>query len=449
MTVAAEAASGARSCEKPGQVLNASSLASLPADKRLLFLNSLTDLEAAILLHDWSFWARDAQAAPPGDWRVWLLLAGRGFGKTRAGAEWVREQARDGARRIALVAPTSADARDTMIEGESGLLAISPDWERPMWEPSKRRLTWTNGAIATAYSADEPDRLRGPQHDAAWCDEVAAWRYPEAWDMLQLGLRLGADPRCVVTTTPRPTPLVRMLVGRSDCAISRGSSYDNAANLAPAFLEQIVRRYEGTRIGRQEIHAELLEDVPGALWQQAQLDTLRTEIVPALQRIVVAVDPPTTSGPTANECGIIVAGVSDARRVYVLADRSLAGSPHEWARQAVAAYHTHGADRLVAEVNQGGDMIEALVRQVDPDLAYKAVHARHGKKVRAEPVAALYEQNRVFHAGRFSALEDQMCAFSTAAGWTGSGSPDRVDALVWAISDLLPNRGAGPAMRCL
>ncbi|MFN3232927.1 MAG: DNA-packaging protein [Alphaproteobacteria bacterium] len=429
--------------------MNASSLASLPADKRLLFLNSLTDLEAAILLHDWSFWARDAQAAPPGDWRVWLLLAGRGFGKTRAGAEWVREQARDGARRIALVAPTSADARDTMIEGESGLLAISPDWERPMWEPSKRRLTWTNGAIATAYSADEPDRLRGPQHDAAWCDEVAAWRYPEAWDMLQLGLRLGADPRCVVTTTPRPTPLVRMLVGRSDCAISRGSSYDNAANLAPAFLEQIVRRYEGTRIGRQEIHAELLEDVPGALWQQAQLDTLRTEIVPALQRIVVAVDPPTTSGPTANECGIIVAGVSDARRVYVLADRSLAGSPHEWARQAVAAYHTHGADRLVAEVNQGGDMIEALVRQVDPDLAYKAVHARHGKKVRAEPVAALYEQNRVFHAGRFSALEDQMCAFSTAAGWTGSGSPDRVDALVWAISDLLPNRGAGPAMRCL
>ncbi len=439
----------ARSSAMPKPALSASWVASLPLNRRSAFLNSLTDLEAAILLFDWHFWARTSQLPPPGNWRVWLLLAGRGFGKTRAGAEWIRARARAESARIALVGPTAADVRDTMIEGESGLLAISPPWERPAWESSKRRLTWPNGAVATAYSADEPDRLRGPQHDAAWCDELCAWRYPEAWDMLLLGLRLGSEPRCVVTTTPRPGPVIKDLLTRDDCAVSRGSSYDNAANLAPAFFKQIVNRYEGTRIGRQEIHAELLEDVPGALWQRSVIEASHTAIVPELDRVVVAVDPPASSGPQANECGIVAAGLASDGTVYVLADRSMRASPHEWACEAVAAYHSFAADRLVAEVNQGGDMVEALIRQVDTDVSYKGVRAMRGKVLRAEPVAALYEQGRVRHAGRLDELEDQMCAFSAGAKPGGAASPDRLDALVWAVSELLPNRGNDPSVRSL
>ncbi len=387
----------------------------------------------------------DKQKPPPGDWRVWLLLAGRGFGKTRTGAELVRLRVgMRTARHVALVAPTAADARDVMVEGESGLLAIAPPWNRPEYEPSKRRLTWENGAIATTYSADEPARLRGPQHDFAWCDELAAWRYPEAWDMLMFGLRLGDDPRAVVTTTPRPTRLIKALVADPKVAVTRGSTYDNKNNLAPAFLEQIVRRYEGTRLGRQELEAEILEDVPGALWTHGLIDATRVNTVPSLTRIVVAIDPAVSADEHADETGIVVAGKDAAGHGYVLADLSGRYAPTEWARAAIAAYRSHGADRVVAEVNNGGDMVEATLRMVDPAVSFAAVHASHGKVARAEPVAALYEQGRVHHLGALPRLEDQMCCFAHDYDRVASGySPDRVDALVWALSELLVEPRAG------
>jgi len=357
--------------------------------------------------------ARDEQKPPPGDWRVWLLLAGRGFGKTRTGAELVRQRiAAHRARHVALVAPTAADARDVMVEGESGLLAIAPPWNRPEYEPSKRRLTWPNGAIATTYSADEPERLRGPQHDFAWCDELAAWRYPEAWDMLMFGLRLGDDPRAVVTTTPRPTKLIKALLADPKVIVTRGTTYENKRNLPPAFLEQIVRRYEGTRLGRQELQAEILEDVPGALWGHGMIDAARVASVPELTRIVVAIDPAAGSGEHSDETGIVVAGKDAAGHGYVLADISGRYAPTEWARAAIKAYRAHDADRVVAEVNNGGEMVEATIRVVDPNVAFTAVRAARGKVARAEPVAALYEQGRVHHLGAFAQLEDQMCGFA-------------------------------------
>jgi phage terminase large subunit-like protein len=387
-------------------------------------------------------WARELsrveQRAPPGDWRIWLLLAGRGFGKTRAGAEWLREQVETArAGRVALVAPTAADARDVMIEGESGLLRIAPERNRPTYEPSKRRLTWPNGAIATAYSAEEPDRLRGPQHDAAWCDEIAAWRHEASWDMLMFGLRLGADPRCVVTTTPRPGRLLRMLVKDPHVAVTRGSTFDNREHLAPAFLDAIVKRYHGTRLGRQELLAELLEDAPGALWSRDAIERGGIAVAPALSRIVVAIDPAVTSGAESDETGIIVAGSDDNGHGYVLDDLSGRFAPHEWARRAIAAYHGHHADRIVAEINNGGEMVEATLRVIDPHASYRAVHASRGKAMRAEPVAALYEQGRIHHVGRLPQLEDQMCNFTGVAERAGRPSPDRVDALVWAITDLM------------
>ena len=346
-----------------------------------------------------------------------------------------------------MVAPTAADARDVMIEGESGILAISPEWERPNYEPSKRRLTWPNGAIATAYSADEPERLRGPQHDSAWCDEVASWRYPEAWDMLMFGLRLGDDPRVVVTTTPKPVKIIRELIADPTTAITRGSTYENRPNLAPPFFEQIIRKYEGTRLGRQELNAEILDDVPGALWTRARIEETRWPVhrnVPELTRIVVAIDPAVTSGDEADETGIIVAGIDANDHGYVLADQSGRYPPTEWARIAIALYHQHKADRIVAEVNNGGDMVEATIRMIDANVAYTAVHASRGKVVRAEPVAALYEQRRIHHVGAFPTLEDQQCGFTTDFDRKAAGfSPDRVDALVWAFSDLMVDQMAG------
>jgi phage terminase large subunit-like protein len=321
----------------------------------------LTPEEAALLEHDWELWARPQQLPPPGDWRVWLLLAGRGFGKTRSGAEWVRMRVELGlSRRVALVAPTAADARDVMIEGESGLIACAPKDFRPRFAPSKRRLTWPNGAVATCYSAEEPERLRGPQHDAAWCDELAAWRYEEAWDMLMLGLRLGADPRCIVTTTPKPVRLVRSLLASDTVAVTRGATRENAANLAPAFLDAIVKRYDGTRLGRQELEAELLEDVPGALWHRAMFERegMRVAAAPALARIVVAIDPAATNGEGADETGIIAAGIAADGAAYVLEDLSGRMAPHEWAARAIGAYRALGAERIVAEVNNGGDMVD-------------------------------------------------------------------------------------------
>ena len=407
--------------------LHAGWLASLPEPARNI-LAALSPGEARALLYDWSFWARPTQLPPPGDWRVWLLLAGRGFGKTRTGAELIRARvAALTARRLALVAPTAADARNVMVEGESGLLAVSPPWDRPRYEPSKRRLTWPNG-----------------------CDELGSWRYPEAWDMLMFGLRLVDDPRVVVTTTPRPTKLIRALIADPTAVVTRGSTYENRANLAPAFLDQIIRKYEGTRLGRQELEAELLDDVPGALWTRGIIEAARAQAAPTLARVVVAIDPAATSTAEADETGIIVAGKDEQGQGWVLADMSGRYPPTEWAKTAIAAYRAHRADRVVAEVNHGGEMVEATLRAIDSNVPFSAVRASRGKVTRAEPVAALYEQGRVHHVGSFPQLEDQMCDF-VPTGYDDVGlrsprhSPDRVDALVWSLTNLLlepmPNEG--------
>lgn len=366
------------------------------------------------------------------------MLAGRGFGKTRTGAELVRAKVEAGeATRVALVGQTAADVRDVMIEGESGLLSVCPPWFEPKYEPSKRRLTWPNGAIATAYSADEPRQLRGPQHDFAWADELASWSTPEAWDQLMFGLRLGADPRVIVTTTPRPTKAIRDLLVDPTTVITRGSTYDNRANLAPAFFEQIIRKYEGTRLGRQELHAEVLDDVPGALWTRAMLDATRARTSPPeLTRVVVAIDPAVTSGEDSDETGIVTVGKDAAGEYHVLADRSCRMTPDGWARRAVTAFDEYNADRIVAEVNNGGDLVEATLRTVRRNIPYAKVHASRGKRVRAEPIAALYEQCRVHHYGDLAQLEDQMVTF-TPDGM--DGSPDRVDALVWGLTELQGN----------
>ncbi len=400
---------------------------------------------------DWTLHARPNQLPPPGVWAIWLALAGRGWGKTRAGAEWVRGEVESGrARRVALVGATASDLRDVMIEGESGLLAVASPWCRPTYEVSKRRLSWPNGAIATAYSAEEPDRLRGPQHDLLWADELASWQYmQETWDMAMFGLRLGRNPRCMVTTTPRPLKLIRDLLAREgqDVVVSRGATRENAENLAPTFLNEIVRRYQGTRLGRQELDAELLNDVPGALWQREWIDEARVTAAPEdLVRVVVAVDPATTSGENADETGIVVCAVDADGHGYVLADVSGRYQPHEWAAKAISAYHRYKADFIVAEVNQGGDMVEAVIRQVDPNVAFRKVHASRGKVARAEPVSAIYEQRRISHVGSFPQLEDQLCSMTNDFDRSRAGySPDRVDALVWGMSQLIiePMPGAG------
>ena len=390
--------------------------------------------DAAALMHDWRLWRRPKQATPPGDWTVWVLLAGRGFGKTRTGAEWVRENVVEGgARHVALVGPTAADVRDTMIEGESGLLSVFPEAERPKYEPSKRRVTFHNGATATAFSADEPDRLRGPNHDLAWADELAAWRYPEAWDMLSFGLRIGKRPRVVVTTTPRPLPIIKTLLARPDAVVTRGSTFENRSNLASAFLTEIVARYEGTRLGRQELHAEILDDVLGALWSREMLEDARVIRVPDLTRIVVAIDPAISSNPNSAETGIVAAGVGTDGHGYVLEDRSLRASPNDWATEAVTLFHRLKADRIVAEANQGGDMVRHTLDTVERGIPVRLVHASRGKRVRAEPVAALYEQHRIHHVGMFGPLEDQLCSWVPGE----SESPDRLDALVWALTELM------------
>lgn len=396
--------------------------------------------ELAVLEYDWKFWGRKTQIEPGGNWLYWLILAGRGFGKTRSGAEWVRSVVEScQAKRIALVAPTAADARDTMVEGESGILAISPPWNRPIYEPSKRRLTWPNGAIATLFSAEEPNRLRGPQHDAAWCDEIAAWKYPtETWNMLLFGLRLGKYPRAVITTTPRPIPIVRELVADRRTIVTKGTTYENQKNLAPSFVEKIISKYEGTRLGRQELNAEILEDNPDALWQRNAIEAHRVSSFPNLVRIVVGVDPAVTSSRGSDDTGIVVAGIDAQRHAYVLGDYSCHTTPKEWALEAVSAFHKHNADRLVGEVNNGGELVETTIRTIQPDIPYKAVHASRGKQVRAEPISSLYEQGRVHHVGCFPALEDQMCEWIPGSG----KSPDRVDALVWALTELFGGSGA-------
>lgn len=445
---------------KPGQRFSAAWLALQPREVQVEFWATLPRSLQRELPYLWPFWAREDQLPPEGEWTAWVILGGRGAGKTRAGAEWVRARiegstplAGGRCRRMALVAETVADARDVMVEGDSGLLAISPPDRRPRFEPSKRRLTWPNGAVALLFSAEDPESLRGPQFDGAWADELAKWRYgQETWDMLQFGLRLGPDPRQVVTTTPRPVAVLKALLADPHTRVTRASTYANRANLAPQFFERIVARYEGTRLGRQELEAELLDDDPDALWQRALLDRHRVAQPAELRRIVVAVDPPASTGPKADACGIVAAGLGVDGHGYVLADGTVQGrTPQGWAEHAVALYHRFAADRLIGETNNGGDMIAAIVRQVDATVAFQSVRASHGKVARAEPVAALYEQGRIHHVGGLAALEDQMCAFTRGfdpkrAGW----SPDRVDALVWALSALMLGvSAASPRVRTL
>lgn len=388
----------------------------------------------------WGETRRPNQVPPHGDWRTWLLMAGRGFGKTRTGAEFVREEIMAGrARRVALVAPTAADARDVMVEGQSGLLAVCAAYGIVAhYKPSLRRVDFVNGARATLYSAEESERLRGPQHDLAWCDELGAWGNPDTWDQLQFGLRIGANPRQVVTTTPRPVPLVRRLVADPSTVVTRGSTFDNRDHLAPAFIAQIAAKYEGTRLGRQELAGELLEDVEGALWSLDLIEQarMRPEAVPQLARIVVAIDPQAgySADGDLSETGMIVAGVDAEGHAYVLNDLSANYTPGGWAARAVEAYRDAEADRIVAEANQGGEMVLHALATVDPNAPVTLVRASRGKQARAEPVAALYEQGRVHHVGLFPKLEDQMATYVPERS---TRSPDRMDALVWAVTSLV------------
>lgn len=384
---------------------------------------------------------------------MWLLLSGRGFGKTRVGAEWVIDRAKHGPYfPIALVGQTKADVRDTMIEvGESSVLKISPPWFRPVYEPSKRRLTWPNGMIATVFSGDEPDQLRGPQHGSAWIDELAKFKYPkDTWDNLVLGLRLGGNPQAVVTTTPRPIPIIKELVADSSTHVTIGSTYENIANLSPVFIREVVKRYEGTRLGQQELYGALMLDTPGALWTRDVLEATRTKKAPDLIRIVVAVDPGASTSEGANNTGIIANGLDANRHGYVLADATCKAKPAAWGEKVVRLYDFLNADCVVAEVNQGGDMVAHVVRTAakalfdqgernTPEINVKTVRASRGKYTRAEPISALYDQKRVHHVGLFAELEDELCTWVP-----GEDSPDRLDANVWGLTELMLNQPGEP-----
>lgn len=414
--------------------VTAATFMKLPHAARIRAIKALSDEECAALMYDWDFWARPEQKLPEADWSFWLALAGRGWGKTRVGAETVRIWVRQGFQYVNLIGATSDDARDIMIEGESGIMAICPPHERPEYVPSKRRLVWPNGARSTIFTADEPERLRGKQHQKLWADEIASWRYPAAWDQARFGLRLGPSPQGIVTTTPRPTKLVKELIQDPNTYVTHGTTYDNRANLAKEFYAHIIKKYEGTRLGRQELKAEVLNDNPHALWKRSDIEDTRRTIAPPLKRIVVAIDPATTSKSTSNEAGIIAAGLGTDDRGYVLDDRTLRGTPETWARAAVNLLHALKGDRIVAEVNNGGELVEFVVRTVDKNVPYKCVHASRGKKTRAEPVSALYEQKRVSHVGFFPELEDELCEWDPI---NDTESPNRLDALVWAITELM------------
>ncbi|MEM0907085.1 MAG: terminase family protein [Pseudomonadota bacterium] len=419
------------------------------------FLGGISARDTELLLSDWPVWARPEQMPPRGHWLTWLMLGGRGAGKTRAGAEWVMGTAlgrapfaSEACGRIALIGETFADAREVMVEGVSGLLSIGRRCDRPTWQPSRRRLEWPNGAVAQLFSAADPESLRGPQFAAAWCDELAKWPHPETvWDMLQFGLRLGTRPRQVVTTTPRPVPLLKALMADERTAVTTMATSDNAANLAPGFLDVVVARYEGTRLGRQELDGELIEDRDDALWRRDHIEDARVMEPVDLSRVVVAVDPPASSGARSAACGIVAAGLGVDGKAYILADQTLArATPQAWADRAVGLYHALDADALIAEVNQGGEMVETVVREADPEVPVTAVRATRGKWTRAEPVALLYAQGRVKHVGVHAELEDQMCNF-VPAGTSEGVSPDRIDALVWAVTALMLDKASPVAPR--
>ncbi|MCR6646542.1 MAG: terminase family protein [Terricaulis sp.] len=401
-----------------------------------------------LLLDDWDFWGRAEQLPPAGAWRAWVFLGGRGAGKTRAGAEWVSALVRDGkARRIALIGPTFHDVREVMVEGPSGLRSLPH--ARPLYEASRKRLLWENGAEAFCFSAEDPESLRGPQFDAAWADELCFWSYPEeTLQTLAHGLRLGAAPRLMATTTPRPTRALKALLARPDTVLTRGATWENGANLAPDFIAALKERWSGSARDRQELLGELIEDAEGALWRRAELEAMRVSEWPTLDRIVVAVDPPAGVGENVAQCGIVAAGVyGNPRRAVVLADASVQGlAPQGWASRAAALARSLGAQAIVAEGNNGGEMVRAVLKAAAPDIPVRLVRASEGKRARAEPIAAFYAQGRVAHAAAFAALEDEMCLFG-AHGF--SASPDRLDALVWALTDVLLAPHAEPRVRMI
>jgi phage terminase large subunit-like protein len=385
------------------------------------------------------------------------MLGGRGAGKTRTGSEWVRgialgepDFAETPYRRIALIGETFSDARNVMVEGPAGILAVHARNERPTWSPSLRKLEWSNGAVAHVFSAEDPDSLRGPQFDAAWADELAKWKHvEETWDMLQFGLRLGTHPRQMVTTTPRPIPLLKRFLADPSVAVSRARTSDNAENLAPAFLETVVGRYAGTRLGRQELDGDLIEDRPDGLWSRDMIEANRVEAAPPLMRIVVAVDPPASSSKRADACGIVAAGLDEGGTAYVLEDATASSlKPPEWAAKAVALYRRLQADALIVETNQGGEMATGVIREVDPSVPVVGVRASRGKYLRAEPVSVLYAQGRVRHVGALPELEDELCDFGPG-GLTSGRSPDRMDALVWALTELMLRDRKEPRVRVL
>jgi len=429
-------------------------LAQLDNRRLRAVMEEMQGAEKETFRHHWRLWGRSEQLPPPGDWHCWLICAGRGFGKTRAGAEWVREVARaDPSARIALIGASIPEARAIMVEGESGVLSCTPGQWRPYFEPSLRRLRWPNGAQAFLYSAGEPESLRGPQHSHAWCDEIAKWdnsadRAIRAWDNLMLGLRLSDTPRVVATTTPRAVPLMRRLIDEEasgSVVVTRGSTYSNVANLPERYIESMRKQYGGSALGRQELDGYMLTEVEGALWSRAMLEKNREAFCgESLTRVVVAVDPPVTA--TGDECGIIVAGVAADNLARVVSDASLArASPERWARAVASVAHAWKADRVVAEANQGGSMVESVLRAADCQMPIRLVHASRGKVARAEPIAALYEAGRVRHVGQFPRLEDQLCGLMAGGTYEGPGrSPDRADALVWALTELMLGRRGDP-----
>lgn len=410
-----------------------------------MVLADLTEAEAEALLWDWRAWARPNQLAPEGDWMTWLVLAGRGFGKTRCGAEWIREEVTaKRASRIALIAETQKDLEEVMVFGDSGINSVFPPHQRPRITKKPVRIEFHTGAVAFGYNATEPDQLRGPQFDCAWGDELAKWRYArETWDQLQFGLRLGKKPRQIVTTTPRPIPILKEILAADTTVVTRGITTDNRANLAASFIKSITEKYAGTRLGRQELSAEILDDVPDALWTRAALDRDRRkpDQVPPLRRVVVAVDPAAKKNDIPEDgaaTGIVVAGVGEDGRGYVIDDATCRESPNGWARKAIACFDRYEGDCIVGEINNGGDMVESTIRAVRTTVPFKEVTASRGKWVRGEPIAALYEQGRISHVGTFASLEDEMVNFGPN-GMVGDASPDRVDALVWALTELFPS----------